>query len=249
MRRPLSDLETIGGGAGVIGALCVGGLLGSMRGEVSRANAGLLLVLVIIAAAAVGGRWAGGATALAGAMAFDFFLTKPYGSLAIKSTDDIVTTILLLVAGISVGQFANTRWRDHEASLAGTEEVACLHRVASLTADGAGLIQIVGGVQREVATVLHLAQCRYEVDPTARDLPAMERTGRVDAPYVHLDDGFVLPEGGFTIPVRADGRGFGALVCTPATPSIGVSVDRRRTALVLADHLGLALAHGTSSAA
>lgn len=243
MRRPLSDSEVVGAALGVIVAMCVAGLLGSMRAEVTQANAGLILVLVIIGAAATGGRWAGGATALGSALAFDFFLTRPYGSLAIKSPDDLVTTVLLFVVGITVGQFANARWRDREASQAGADEVAGLHRVASLTADGADLDDVLEGVNREVTAVLRLASCRFQGDPADPTLPAMEPSGRIDAPYVHLDDGFALPAGGFTIPVRTDGVTLGWLVCTPAVPQVGVSLDRRRTALVLADHLALGLAH------
>jgi K+-sensing histidine kinase KdpD len=249
MRRPLSDSEVVGAALGVIVAMCVAGVLGSMRTEVSQANAGLLLVLVIIAAAATGGRWAGGATALAAAVSFDFFLTKPYGSLAIKSTDDVITTILLFIVGITVGQLANARWRHRDASQAGADEVAGLYRVASLTADGANLIEVLEGVQHEVAAVLDLESCRYEVDPTDRGLPELEPSGKVDAPYIHLGDGFVLPAGGFTIAVRAGGRNLGWLVCQPARHATGISRDRRRTALILADHLGLALAQGTETAA
>lgn len=248
MRRPLSDSEVLGAAAGAIVVMCVAGLLGAVRGEVSQANAGLVLVLVIIGAAAVGGRWAGGATALAAALSFDFFLTKPYGSLAIKSYEDIITTVLLFIVGITVGQFANARWRDRDQKRAGADEVAGLYRVATLTADGAGLLAVLEGVQREVADVLQLEACRYEVEPEDATLPEMDPTGRIDAPYVHLGDGFVLPPDGFTIPVRANGQNFGSLVCRPVRHAVGVSGDRRRTAIVLADHLGLALAQGTTAA-
>ena len=149
------------------------------------------------------------------------------------------------MVGITVGQFANARWRDRTERQAGKDEVAGLYRIATLTADGADLLSVVEGVQREVANVLYLASCRYEVDPSDRGLPEMEPTGRVDAPYVHLEHGFALPRAGFTIPVRANGRSLGALVCEPATPEVGVSIDRRHTAIVLADHLALALANGT----
>jgi hypothetical protein len=48
MRRPLSDAEVFGGGLGAIAAMIVAGLLGAVRGEVSQANAALVLVLVVI---------------------------------------------------------------------------------------------------------------------------------------------------------------------------------------------------------
>lgn len=209
MRRPLSDSEVIGASLGTIVAMCVAGLLGAMRPEVSQANAGLVLVLVIIAAASIGGRWAGGATALAAALSFDFFLTRPYGSLAIKSTGDIVTTILLFAVGVTVGQFADARWAAKASGQAGADDVAELHRVATLTADGANLVQVLEEVQHSVAEVLHLETCRFEALPPELPLPVMDPTGKVDAPYIHLGEGFALPADGFLIAVRHGGRPIG----------------------------------------
>jgi len=248
MRRPLSDAEVIGASVGVIAALVVAGLLGAVRAEVSQANAGLALVLVIVAAAYVGGRWAGGATALAAAVSFDFFLTRPYGSLAIKSSDDVVTTVLLFVVGIAVGQIAASRWTAQAAGKAGTEEVAGLYRVASLTAEGRPMPEIVDAVEHEVAEVLLLASCRFQLLPPDPALPELEASGRVEAPYVHVGDGFALPREGVAIAVRSAGRIAGWLVCVPRDELTGVSRDRRRTAIVFADHLGLALAQADTGA-
>ena len=69
MRRELSDSEVIGACGGIIGALVVAGVAGSLRPVITQANAVLLLVLVVVGAAYVGGRWAGGATALAAVLA------------------------------------------------------------------------------------------------------------------------------------------------------------------------------------
>lgn len=249
MRRPLSDSEVIGASLGTIVAMCVTGVLGAMRPDVSQANAGLVLVLVIIAAASIGGRWAGGATALAAALSFDFFLTRPYGSLAIKSPQDVVTTVLLFAVGVTVGHFADARWAARASSRAGTDDVAELHRVATLTADGANLVQVLEEVQRTLAEILHLDVCRFEALPPDPPLPVMDPNGKVDAPYVHLGDGFALPADGFVIAVRDEGRPIGWITCIPAVPAVGVSRDRRRTALILVEHLALALSHRDASAA
>ena len=249
MRRPLSDSEVIGASVGALLAMSVAGLLGAVRPEVSQANAGLILVLVIVLAASIGGRWAGGATALAAALSFDFFLTQPYQSLAIKSSDDVITTVLLFAVGVIVGQFADARWAAKASGEAGAEEVAALHRVATLTADGAHLIQVLEETQRAVVDVLHLESCRFEEQPQDPPLPELEPSGRVDAPLVHLGDGFALPPEGVAIAVRNAGLSIGWLVCQPCAPAVGVSRDRRRTALVLADHLGLVLSQRGSHAA
>ncbi len=50
--------------------------------------------------------------ALVAALAFDYFLTRPYGSFRITGHADLVTGILLLVVGLAVGELA-ARGRRH----------------------------------------------------------------------------------------------------------------------------------------
>lgn len=247
MKRNLTDAEVIGASVGAVAAMCVAGVLGSMRPLVDQANAGLVLVLVIVAAATVGGRWAGGATALAAAVSFDFFLTRPYGSLAIKSKDDVIATALLFGVGVSVGHLASRRWEAERHGRAGTLEVAGLYRVASLAADGAQLEDVLTAVEREVADVLDLRDCRFDVVPSDPPVPALQPDGRIDAPYVHVGDGFVLPAEGVKVAVRSSGHLHGWLVGSPRQPLVGVSTDRRLTAVVLADQLGLVLSQGDTT--
>lgn len=247
MRKNLSDTEVMGIGIGAVVALLVAGLLGAVRGELDQANGALVLVLVVVAAAYTGGRWAGVATGLVAAAGFDVFLTRPYGSLAIKSSDDVVTTVLLVLVGLAVGTIAADRREARAHGRAGTEEVAGLYRVAGLTADGADLATVVHAVEEEVASVLHLRDCRFERLPADPPVPVLEPSGRVDAPYVFEGDGFALPADGVALAVRQGDRALGWLVGRPADDARGVSRDRRRTALVLADHLALTLAARTGS--
>lgn len=237
----------MGIGIGALVAIATAGLLGSVRGEIDQANGALVLVLVVVVAAYTGGRWAGVATGLVSAVSFDFFLTEPYGSLAIESSDDIVTTVLLVAVGLAVGQIATSRNEAKAAGRAGADEVAGLYRVAGLTADGAPSDQVIDAVRAEVSTVLRLRECRFEGLPLDPPLPELEPSGRVDAPYVFEGDGFTLPADGVTIVVRDGSHALGWLVCLPADANSGVSRDRRRTALILADHLGLVLARSSGS--
>lgn len=247
MRKNLSDAEVMGIGIGAVVAIGVAGLLGAFRGELDQANGALLLVLVVVGAAYTGGRWAGVATGLVAAAGFDFFLTRPYGSLAITSSDDVVTATLLVVVGLAVGTIASSRREAKVASQAGTEEVAGLYRVAGLTADGADTATVVRAVEEEVASVLHLRACHFEQLPVDPPVPVLEPSGRVDAPYVFEGDGFALPADGVAVAVREGDHALGWLVGVPADATAGVSRDRRRTALVLADHLALTLAARTPS--
>ncbi len=242
MTRQRSDGEVFGAAGGAMAAILVAGLLGGVRGEISQANAALVLVLVVTAAAVVGGRFAACSTALAAAVSFDFFLTKPYGLLAIKSWSDVWTTGLLLVVGLAVGQIARGRSSavaDHRSV---ADELGAVHRVSQLAADGASMGDLIDAVQAAEVAVLRLADCTFQLLPPEPALPVLEPSGRVDAPHVHVGEGFALPSGGVAIEVRGDGRTVGWLVGLPQPGPVGVSRERRRAGIVLANQLGLALA-------
>lgn len=72
-----------------------------------------------------------------------------------------------------------------------------------------------------MAKVLHLGGCRFDVLPHDPPLPELQPSGSVDAPYVYLGEGFVLPADGLTIAVRSPGAVHGWLTCRPADQENG----------------------------
>jgi len=70
------------------------------RASIANTNAALFLVLVVVAVAANGMRWAGAVAALSAGVWFDFFLTQPYQELTITNRADIETTLLLLLGRV-----------------------------------------------------------------------------------------------------------------------------------------------------
>ena len=64
--------------AGLVGPFLVALALVPFRTDLSRTNAALILVVVVVAVAALGSRTAGVLAALSAAAWFDFFLTRPY---------------------------------------------------------------------------------------------------------------------------------------------------------------------------
>ena len=74
----------IGWAIGIPAVIIVAALLAIPRSLVNGANAALVLMIVVVAIAAIGGRTAGILTTLTAVMSFDFFLTKPYLSLKIS---------------------------------------------------------------------------------------------------------------------------------------------------------------------
>lgn len=92
--------------AAVVVPVLAAGALVSLRSSVSTIDLAVLMVSAVVAVAALGSRAAAGVAAVSAAGAFDYFLTHPYGSLTIASGRDQVTTLLVLVSGLVVGELA-----------------------------------------------------------------------------------------------------------------------------------------------
>jgi Domain of unknown function (DUF4118) len=238
----IEERTAIGLFIGGIGPIVLAGGLVGIRGEIDSANVALLLVLVVLAAGVVGGRFPGAVGAIVGALSFDFFHTKPYGSLTIASRDDVETTALLLVVGLVAGQIAVRAQRNRSLATERRSEIHQLHRVAELVARGAPRADVEQAVCQELRQLLALRDCWYEAEPSVQVLPRLERNGGITADkYRHTGrEGFALPPDGVELPVFGGGRSQGRLVLEP-DPEAGVSLDRRLVAVAIADQLGAAL--------
>jgi hypothetical protein len=235
-------------------AYAVGGLLPiavtaamvGLRSEVDNTNVALLVVLCVVFTGAIGGRGPAILSAVVGALSYEFFFTRPYYSLRINDSNDLETTLILLVIGVAVGQIAvYARRQKREASEAG-DELASMRRVAERIASGADDRAVIDLTVTELTSLLSLLGCRYEVEASGPVLPMLERSGRVEAPYrmVGVTGELALPPLGVRLPVVGGGRQVGSLVLDP-DPSVGVSLEARLVAIALADQLGAALANGS----
>ena len=224
-----------------LGPIAAAAALVSVRGAFGATNIALVLVLVVLVAALTGGRMAGAVAAVSSVLAFDFFHTEPYLSLTIDSTNDLITTILLLPIGLLVGTVAaraRAARRDADAS---HDQMHHVHRLAELTARGEDPAVVLDHAQHELIDLLGLTGCRFEALPYETDLPLLERSGAVLTDrHRYTLDGFELPAGGVALPVLARGRPVGRFVLMP-TPGTGVSLERRIVAVALADQAGAAL--------
>ena len=205
-----------------LGPIVVATLLVLVRDHTASANTALVLVVVVVIAAALGGRWTAVTAAVVSAISFDFFLTRPYGSLKIDDADDIIATILLLAVGLIVGEVVAWARRGHRQSRRGRDEIARLHRVAEQVAAGSSADDVLASVRAELTQLLSLRSCDFEPPPFGVPLPRLERNGSIDTPHRRFARGeFTLPEEGVEIPVLGRGRQLGRLVLTP-DPEVGV---------------------------
>ena len=235
----------IGSAVGVPAAILVGALVGIPRSLINSTNAALILMIVVVAVAAIGGRAAGILTALAAVMSFDFFDTKPYLSLKIDSRNDVETVIELLVAAVLVGTIASTGQLARRRAGSANVDIRRIHRVAEAAASAAQVSDVIGIAQDELRDLLHLSACRFEAAPYA-DGAVRSRLSRNGALRLQTvvrygrsehGGGFELPADGAEIPVLARGLEIGRFVLEP-TAGFVTTLDQRVVAVAIADQVG-----------
>jgi K+-sensing histidine kinase KdpD len=228
---------------GVGTAIAVAGLLVSIRDWLGASNVALVLVVVIVGAAAFGGRLAGATTSIAAALAFDYFHTQPLYNLRISDREDIITAVLLLVVGLCVGELSALRASSRREVQVHAKGASHLEVVAAVVAAGADLDEVWPVVRRALMEQLDLADCRFEPYASTSSLTALDRDGQIGSrhlQWVH-GGGFALPAEGVAVPVVHQGRLLGRLVLVPRTGT-GTTKPQRRVAVALADQLAVAAA-------
>jgi hypothetical protein len=231
----------IGLAVGGLGPIVVGVALVPFRRDLDNAHLALILVLVVVLAAIVGGRAAGAIAAVTATLSFDFFLTRPYNSIRIESADDIETVLILLAVGLLVGAVAARGRRSRDDRKRAAAAIERVHRVAAKVAGGADLDEIVAVVIAEVRALLQLQDCWLELPSAFWPVPRLERGGTIEAgEHQWLARGFTLPQDGLQLPVLVAGDEIGRLILI-GDPVVDVTLEERIIAVALADQLGSAL--------
>lgn len=232
---------------GALAPMAVAMALVGARDAIDNANMALILTAVVVAAGAIGGRGAGAIAAISAALSFDFFHTRPYLSLTIDSRDDMETTILLLIVGLTVGQLARRAHTAKAEAAAGRSELNRIHRLAGLVARGSASDEVVEAAQKELTDLLGLRECRFEAAPfdNVVDAPTLERQGMISGSRYRAtrqgDLELELSPGGVVLPVLARGQLVGRFLLDPE-PGAGASLEERIVAVALADQVGASLA-------
>ena len=189
--------------AGAIAAIVVAGMLVPVRDTFGNTNMALVLVVVIVAAAALGGRFVGAVTSVAAALAFNFFHTQPYRTLSVDNREDITTVVLLLVVGLIVGELANLHSRQRGDAQTRAAGAHWLEQVAGQVAGGRPIEEVWPIVQQGLIDELGLVACQFEPAPYHGQLPAVQRSGRLEGPLTWAREGFELPRRRRPAPGRA----------------------------------------------
>jgi K+-sensing histidine kinase KdpD len=148
--------------AAAVVPIVVAAAAGLARELVANTSAALVLVLVVVAIGVVGDRIAGVLAALSAAAAFDFFLTAPYLSFAILDRDDVETAVLLLAIGVAVTEIALWGRGQRARSIRREGYLTGVANAARMAAEGSSRADLVATVERMVADVLDLDDCRFD---------------------------------------------------------------------------------------
>jgi hypothetical protein len=226
-----------------------GAALLPLHNRLEGTNAALLLVVAVVVVASFGRRSAAVLAALSAAAAFNLFHTAPQYSLRIESSDDLQTTVLLLVVGIAVGELALRTRRAQATAQQGRQDLARLHGLGRLVADGEDADYVLMATASELMHLLSLLDCRFEIDqPGEEPLPLVERDGVIRwGPTVWETDRWGLPGPGVAIAVWARGRRHGRFVLTGRV-GVPLVAEQLAQAVGLVDQAGAALAAGPNVA-
>ena len=240
--EPEDGSDFVGLAVGVFGSIVLSVALIPLRNHVDNDVMALALVVPVLLAAVLGGRWPGACSALVAAICFDFFFTLPYQSLRIASSNDISTFVVLLIVALIAAEVGIRARRGGRAAREARSDLDRLVRVIDIAAHEGDIEDVVSSARAELIGLFGLLDCVFESGPPRADLPRLGIHGALEGtPLIAAHNDFLLPPGGVEVEVIGRGIDFGRLVMFAGEP-VRASLQKRAVAVAIADQLGVTLA-------
>jgi hypothetical protein len=170
------------------------------------------------------------------AVGFTYFDTEPYLKFQISRTPDLVTAVLLLVVGLTIGETSRHTVVTRRAENSAEARLRRVQDAASRVARGEELPVLAHAVAGEIEAVLPgVEECWFSTDPIPQGTVEVGRDGGHSTIDPVATDAFALP-------VWALGRVVGYYVGRPSVALIAATPGQLRTATALADQVGAAFA-------
>lgn len=223
-------------GLAVVSALTLGAI--PLRDTIGTANIALSIGIVVVIVGVRAGLWPGTIVALVGGGAFALVHTVPHGLPRVESEQDVATAALLVLSGVLAGWIHDrtahlrTRLRDTDFGF------ARLHRVAeAAAATDTTVAQVIDVVTSEIASELHLLECRRVRDPlgSRRELQHNGMIARTPLDAQPSEFGAIVADG-----VGIDLRDGSHLVLI-GRPETDISRHQLRLGIMLADYAAAVL--------
>jgi len=259
MRRSDIDGEGVAWAIGAfVASLLIGLLVEPFRAAIGLENIVILYLLVVVAAAGIGGRAAGMVAALSAALAYDYFLTTPYHTLVIDKLAQVITVGLLITTGLVVSIGGRFRRRSAATAEMHTNVIRLLHRVIETAAAGDTAVDRVAaeGLHRLLdarrvsilrrslegfAVAVDIGETGLPIDLEA--LTHLDREGRIPPGHHRVLHGsMLLPRNGVALDLVARQQPVGYLVIIPGrdvpadrTTRLAVAAMANQVAIVAAE--------------
>jgi K+-sensing histidine kinase KdpD len=217
-------------------------VLAAFRDHVTDATAVLVLVLIVVAAASTGDRWAGLLAALSSAVWFDFFFTQPYNTFSIGAGNDVVVTLLLLVIGTAVTELALWGRREQQRAGARAGYLSGVQRIADAVAlhhEDPDKLRLF--VAEQIKDVLGVSGCRFSPGPGHDPRNAvLQRDGTVvrNGHPVDVDRAGMPADEETALPVMGDSGAVGNFILSSPSAITRPTIEQRRVAVLLAEQVG-----------
>ena len=244
--RPLSgrllNRDYLAIGAALAAPLAAAAILLPWRSSWANTNVALLLVVVVVAVAAIGNRWAGAVAAIWAALWFDFFYAMPYDRFTINGQANLTTFVLLLLVGLAVSQLASRARQLRVLAVTDAHHLDRIHATAELARSAADPDAVVNEVRGQLADLLGLQECRFEYGALIGHPLRLEQDGVVRGGYGPLvAERHGLPGEEIELRATAHGQYYGRFMMTPR-PGARPARQARLAAVTLADLAGQSLA-------
>ncbi|GAA1956252.1 DUF4118 domain-containing protein [Kitasatospora viridis] len=236
--RPIPTVPVL---AALLGPLALCALLLPTRGHFANTNVALLLVAVVVAVAISGRQLAGALAAVTAALWFDFFFTRPYQTVDISKSADLVTAGLLLAVGLTVSQLAARARHYRMVAITGADHLSRVRGAAVLARSANSALTVVDHVRAQLTDLLQLSECSFEYGSLLGHPPRLEADGSISVGGQPWDtDRLGLPPEAVELRIFGTGKYLGRFMLT-GTPGTVPSHQARLVATTLADQAGAAL--------
>jgi two-component system, OmpR family, sensor histidine kinase KdpD len=129
-----------------------------------------LFLLAVVAAAVIGGIWAGVGSSVLGFLALNWFFTEPLHTLRVDDRDDVVAIVTFLVVALVVGSVVARAVQESLRATRREREARLLNLFATKALSGQPLEQILNDVAGALVDALRLSTCAIEARVGTRPL-------------------------------------------------------------------------------
>jgi two-component system, OmpR family, sensor histidine kinase KdpD len=238
MRHP--QRRAAGYAVATVGTLVLTLGLLAFRDDTTPLSKGFGFLVVVVAAAAIGGLGPGILASFLGSLAFNFFFLPPYGTFVIARAEDVV--VLLVFLGLSILISALLARATERAEAAETREQE-LRTLQTLSGELVALIPGPGSYQAILSRLLGLfgfaAGALYAHDPERGQLREQVRVGAAPGALPPDPDPGADPDSPERLPLSVGGRALGLLVLRGDRPPLDQA--ERRVLRAFCDQFALVL--------